>query len=63
MNFVVVGFFSFFLLFSYSCIFLNQSWKGMIGGDSFVKTGWVHSLRAHSFKTSDGDCWFVMGKV
>ena len=35
----------------------------MIGGDSFVKAGWVHSLRAHSFKTSDGDCWLVMGKV
>ena len=35
----------------------------MIGGDSIVKAGWVHSLRAHSFITSDGDCWLVMGKV
>ena len=59
MNFVVIGCLK---LFSYSHFFF-QSWKGMIGGDSFVKAGWVHSLRAHSFKTSDGDCWLVMGKV
>ena len=37
----------------------------MLGGDSFVKAGWVHSLRAHSFKHSSasGDRWLVMGKV
>ena len=35
----------------------------IVGGDSFVKAGWVHSLRAHLFKHPTGDCWLVMGKV
>ena len=35
----------------------------MLGGDSFVKAGWVHHLRAHLFKHSSGDRWIVMGKV
>ena len=35
----------------------------MVGGDSFVKAGWVHSLRAHLFKHLTGDRWLVMGKV
>lgn len=34
----------------------------MIGGDSFVKAGWVHDLTAH-FYHSDEDRVLVMGKV
>ena len=35
----------------------------MLGGDSFVKAGWVHGLKAHVFKNPTGDRWLVMGKV
>ena len=35
----------------------------MLGGNSFVKAGWVHDLRAHRFKHSTEDCWLIMGKV
>ena len=41
----------------------TQSWKAMLGGDSFVKAGWVHGLKAHVFKNPTGDRWLVMGKV
>ena len=35
----------------------------MLGGDSFVRAGWVHSLRSYTFKHKSGDRWLVMGKV
>ena len=41
----------------------TQSWKGMLGGDSFVKAGWVHALKAHLFRHTSGCRWLVMGKV
>ena len=34
----------------------------MIGGDSFVKAGWVHSLRVHIYKHLTSDHWLDMGK-
>ena len=35
----------------------------MLSGDSLVKAGWVHDLRAHLFKHTNGDHWLVVGKV
>lgn len=35
----------------------------MVGGDSFVKAGWVHNLRAHPFQHSNEERLLVMGKV
>ena len=35
----------------------------MLGGNSFVKAGWVHDLRAHWFKHPTEDRWLIMGKV
>lgn len=40
-----------------------QSWKAMLGADSFVKAGWVHSLRAHQYSYNTKEHWLVMGKV
>ena len=47
-----------------ACIYTNlQAWKSMTGGDSCVKSGWVHELKVYQFKhNGDIHCLFK-GKV
>ncbi len=40
-----------------------QAWKAMVGGDSFMKAGWVHDMRAHVFSHQNEERILVMGKV
>ncbi len=35
----------------------------MVGGDSFMKAGWVHDMRAHVFSHQNEERILVMGKV
>ena len=44
-------------------IYVSYAWKGMLDGGNFVKSGWVHSLKLHQFKGSDGWNFVIMGKV
>ncbi len=40
-----------------------QAWKAMVGGDSFMKAGWFHDMRAHVFSHQNEERILVMGKV
>ncbi len=40
-----------------------QAWKAMVGGDCFMKAGWVHDMRAHVFSHQNEERILVMGKV
>ena len=35
----------------------------MVDGNSFVKAGWVHQLKAHLFKHEAETHWLIMGTV
>ena len=40
-----------------------QAWKAMVGGDSFMKAGWVHDMRAHVFSHQNEERILVMGII
>ena len=41
-----------------------QAWKGMLDGNYFMKSGWVHSLvKLHQFSGSDGCNSFVITEM
>ena len=39
------------------CVLLLHAWKGMVDGNSFVKAGWVHQLKAYLFKHETETRW------
>ncbi len=40
-----------------------QAWKAMVVGDSFMKAGWVHDMRAHVFSHQNEERILVMGII